>query len=136
MVPPLPMNPEATSAAAPASAVHLSAALPLRRDDTSEEPARAVLAWSVVLLAIAAGVAYVFLRRSGRLAKGGSMWGGQADLALRRGAGLPLSTHASVQVVQWGSDEYLLGCTPQQVTLLARRPLQPPADAQGSELAR
>ena len=34
-----------------------------------------------------------------------------------------LTPHASVHAVQWKGEEFLLACTPQQVTLVARRPL-------------
>jgi flagellar biogenesis protein FliO len=34
-----------------------------------------------------------------------------------------LTPHASVHAVAWNGEEYLVGCTPQQVTLLARRRL-------------
>lgn len=37
-------------------------------------------------------------------------------------AGRPLTPQASVHVVRWNDEELLLGCGPQQVTVLARRP--------------
>ena len=40
-----------------------------------------------------------------------------------RVASLGLTPQGSVHVVQWQGEEFLLGCTPHQVTLLSQRPL-------------
>ena len=104
-----------------ASADSLPATLALRRD---AQPAVDGGSWmpSVLLLgvAVAAG-GYAVWRRSA---------GAQAQSAARRGAAAvarlssqALTQHASVHAVQWNGEEFLLACTPQQVTLLARRPL-------------
>ncbi|GAB3658534.1 flagellar biosynthetic protein FliO [Ramlibacter alkalitolerans] len=107
--------------AAAASAEALPGTLPLRRD---VQPAVEGGSWmpSVLLLglAVAAG-GYAWWRRGA---------GAQAQSATRRGpaaivrrSSQPLTPHASVHAVQWNGEEFLLACTPQQVTLLARRPL-------------
>jgi hypothetical protein len=104
-----------------AQAQALPGTLPLRRD--AELPMEGG-SWlpSVLLvgLAVAAG-GYAVWRRSA---------GAQSQAAARRGdAGVArlssqaLTPHASVHAVQWQGEEFLLACTPQQVTLLARRPL-------------
>lgn len=99
-----------------------ASALPLKKDDPADAPARAVLAWAVVLVIAAAGAGFVLVR-SGRLGRAAA-WGRRPDDVLRRCTSLPLAQHASVHVVQWGNVEYLLGTTPQGVTLVDKRPLQ------------
>jgi flagellar biogenesis protein FliO len=39
-----------------------------------------------------------------------------------RVASVPLTPQASVHVVQWNGQEFLLACTSQQVTVLSQRP--------------
>jgi flagellar biogenesis protein FliO len=75
---------------------------------------------SALLFGLALGVGgYAVWRRSA---------GAQARAAARRGESAvtrlsshPLTPHASVHTVQWNGEEFLLACTPQQVTVLARR---------------
>jgi flagellar biogenesis protein FliO len=126
-----PLCARAQAAGAASSPASLSSVLPLKRDEPSDAPLRAMLAWAAVLVIAAAGAGYFVLVRSGRLGKGSAAWGRrQADL-LRRGSSLPLSQNASVHVVQWGSEEYLLASTAHGVTLLDKRSLQPSAEASG-----
>ena len=109
------------------SAASLPASLPLKKDVPSPEtPVRAMLAWSLVLVIAAAGAGFVLLR-SGRLGRGGVAWGRSPAGVLRRMTSLPLAQNASLHVIQWDSQEYLLGTTPQGVTLLDKRPVQQPA---------
>ena len=109
--------------ASAAAGTRLSPALPLKRDEGSNDPAQMVLVSAGLVLAVALG-GYIALRRSGRLSTGiSAAWGGRTQPTLRTGARLPLTQHASVHVVRWGDEELLLGSTPQQVTLLARRAL-------------
>jgi membrane protein DedA with SNARE-associated domain len=93
--------------------------LPLRR--AGEAAADGGLWGPVVgLLGIAVGAAaYVGWRRGwlpGR--RGGAR---RIDRVLNRVSSHALTPQASVHVVQWNGEEYLVGCTSQQVTLLARR---------------
>lgn len=112
-------------ASSSAPGTRLSPALPLKRDQEPDDPARTVLIAAGLVLAVAIGAGYIGLRRSGRLPAGVSgAWGGRATQPTLRTAGrLPLSQQASVHTIQWGDEELLLGSTPHQVTLLARRPL-------------
>jgi flagellar biogenesis protein FliO len=38
-----------------------------------------------------------------------------------RAASIALTPHASVHVVHWQGEEFLLGCTAQQITVLSQR---------------
>jgi flagellar biogenesis protein FliO len=87
--------------------------LPLMRD-AERSDSGASLAWiGVVLLAVVA-FAFVWKRRIG--------------VPLRAGAGISvqpgrsLTTHASLHVVEWEGERLLVACTPQSVSVLARRP--------------
>ena len=104
-----------TASTASASAT-VPASLPVRRDAEvrSEAPG-----WAPSLaLAIAAGLggAWAWRRRSGR-----TRGSAGRDEPLVRLANLALTPQASVHAVQWRGEEWLLACTPQQVTLLSRR---------------
>jgi hypothetical protein len=112
----------ATTLAAPSTGK-----LPLRRDAEADTDGGLWMPLVVVFLFALAAAAYVMKRRAGNT--------GALTLAGRRGAATVtrLSSHAltpqaSVHAVQWNGEEYLLGCTAQQVTLLGRRPV---AGAQG-----
>ena len=101
----------------------LPGSLPLRRD---AEPASDGGFWmpSLLLLglALAAG-GYVAWRRGGSLADRSA--GRRADRAITRISSQALTPQASVHAVAWNGEEYLLACTAQQVTLLARRAVDP-----------
>jgi len=124
----LPRRPAATLvacalvlAAGTAGAASLPGTLPLRRD---AEPSVDGGAWmpSVLLvgLAVAAGGYAVWRRSAGAQAQAAARRG---EAAVARLSSQALTPHASVHAVQWKGEEFLLACTPQQVTLLARRPL-------------
>lgn len=125
---PLCAQAQAQAAAPASSPTSPPSALPFKKEEPSDAPVRLMLAWAVVLLVAAAGAGYFAMLRSGRLGKGAVAWGRHPNELLRRGGSLPLSQNASVHVVQWGGDEYLLGSTPQGVTLLDKRPLQRAAE--------
>lgn len=105
------------TASSSAPGTRLSPALPLKRDQEPDDPAQTVLIAAGLVLAVAIGAGYIGLRRSGRLP------GRATQPTLRTAGRLPLSQQASVHTIQWGDEELLLGSTPHQVTLLARRPL-------------
>jgi len=107
---------------APSVSGRLPPALTLKRDDAGEEPGRAMLAWGIVVFGAIAATAYVVLRRTGHLPRPMSA-GARAEDSLRRRAHVPLTSQASVHVVQWEGTHYLLGVTAQQITLLATNPL-------------
>lgn len=52
---------------------------------------------------------------------------GRGQRPIQRLASQALTPQASVHAVQWNGEEFLLGCTGQQVTLLARRSAPAPA---------
>jgi len=108
-------------AAGAACAEPLPATLPLRRD---AELAAEGSAWAPSLLllglAVAAGGYAVWRRSAGAQAQSAARRG---ESAVARLASQALTPQASVHAVQWKGEEFLLACTPQQVTLLARRPL-------------
>lgn len=111
---------------ATAAATPLPAQLPLRRAD--QEAAVTSLGWRslFLLLMVGAGGGAWLLWRRGMVPGGGeaSLHGrlpGELP-AVRRLSSHALTPQASVHAVRWQGEELLLGCTAQQVTLLARRP--------------
>jgi flagellar biogenesis protein FliO len=92
----------------------------MRREASGNADA-AAWASSSALLALGGGVAaWLLWQRSGR----GRMRGaGRAAWApVLRLSSQALTPQASVHAVQWQGEEFLLGCTAQQVTLLCRKP--------------
>jgi len=112
------------AAAAPASeAQGLPRDLPLKRDVPGEAggpPWTAMLA----LLVIAAGAALFVLRRRGPAALLQALPGARGGTAIERVASQALTQQASVHAVRWQGEEFLLGCTATQVTVLARKPAE------------
>ena len=108
----------AAPAAPGASASALPQSIPLRRDaGARDEPG----AWatSAVLLTLTAGAGlWAFWRRDGRIAL--RRREGRVATGLVRISSHPLTPQASVHAVQWRGEEFLLGCTAQGVTLIAR----------------
>jgi hypothetical protein len=103
-------------------ATPLPGSLPLRRD---AEPVsdRAVWTPSLLLLGLAAaGGGVVWWRRSG--GRTHSLPARRAEHTLARVSSQALTPHASVHSIRWHGEEFLVGCTSQQVTLLARRAVQ------------
>jgi hypothetical protein len=113
--------------AAVAGAETLPGTLPLRRE---AQPGVDGGSWmpSVLLLGVAVAAGGYAMWRRGAGAQAQAARRGTA--AVTRLSSQALTQHASVHAVQWNGEEFLLACTPQQVTLLARRPLD--ADAGGS----
>jgi len=74
-----------------------------------------------VLLGLAAAAGGYIAWRRGGLTRGRTTRAHRAEHTLTRLSSHALTPHASVHAVQWNGEEYLLGCTAQQVTLLARR---------------
>jgi hypothetical protein len=98
--------------------------LPLKRDSASEVSTLQALGWAVLLSVTAAGGLLLIRRKTGPETASGTRW-------LRAAAkpGTPkllgrtlLTQQASVHVIEWDGEELLLGCTPQAVSLLGRRP--------------
>lgn len=72
------------------------------------------------LLFLAAGAgAWLWWRRTGTRTTGPHS--GRKKAQVLRVSSQALTQHASVHAVQWGGEEYLLGATAQQVTLIATR---------------
>lgn len=100
----------------------LPASLPLRREP---EPAAGGGSWMV------ASGALVLLAFGGTLMAGrrrGWRWlqvPARHEPGPVRTASQSLTAQASVHAIRWNDEELLLGCTAQQVTVLARRPLLP-----------
>jgi hypothetical protein len=105
---------------AAAIAGKLPANLPVRRDSASTIPASA---WdsAIALLSIggAAGGLWLWRRRSAPA--GGLRKTAVGHFPVVRLSSQALTPQASVHVVQWKGEEYLLGCAGQQLTLLARK---------------
>lgn len=113
--------------AGPAAATQsLPDSLPVRRDvqlPTEDGPWLPALA----LLGVAAAAGgFALWRRGGAAGRAGSARRDEAGVA--RLSSQALTPHASVHAVRWDGQEFLLACTAQQVTLLARRTL-PPGEA-------
>lgn len=110
--------------------------LPLRRDgdpDTSDRGWATVSASLVVLLALGGAVA---LQRRGASRGAGAGWAGllgrRGSAALRVVHSTRLTNRASVHVVAWGPEEWLVGCTDQAITVLGSRlPQAPPEPGSG-----
>ena len=108
---------EAAGAQVAASAV-LPANLPLRRDAAREgEPASWTLPLLAVTLAGASGAWTLWLRSRRAAGHRGVNDPGR----LVRLSSQALTGQASVHAVRWNSEELLLACSGQQVTLIARR---------------
>ena len=126
---PASAQPAAAPRAAASAPVSLPDSLPLRRGEaaaSSDGPWVAVLALGLLLLA--AGV--VAARRGGMAGMRGWKGFAASPSGMKRLSSQPLTAHASLHAVRWNGEELLLGCTPQQVTVLARRPAS--ADEQAS----
>lgn len=102
-------------------AAPLGGNLPLRKEAEAAEPN----VWLPALLLLAcAGVAggiLVWQRGAGVLASAARRAPRDVRGTPSRLASLPLTQQASVHVIRWKGDEFLLACTAQQVTVLSRR---------------
>jgi flagellar biogenesis protein FliO len=108
----------------------LAASLPLRRDGQAAAEASLWLPLLVVLVVAALAAGYVVWQRGASALFAGRGRSGQAARTpLVRLSSQPLTPQASVHVVQWQGDEFLLACTAQQVTLLARKAAPPARQA-------
>jgi hypothetical protein len=111
--------------ASSAASSGLGSNLSLRR----AEPAPAAgTSWApaAVTLTVLLGAGALFLRRRGA-GKLFQKWKEERTCRdLVRLSSHPLTAHASVHALRWNGEELLVGCTSQQVTLLARQPM--PAD--------
>lgn len=99
----------------------LAGNLPLRRETASPAPGGA---WSTpALLAGLTGAAgaWAWWRRAARKRTSA---GRDADkTTVHRLSSQALTQQASVHAVRWNGEEFLLGCTAHQVTLISRRPV-------------
>lgn len=108
----------------------LPARLPLRRDAPASAAAPSWLAATGALALLAlGGTVVVGRRRRWTWFKVGPARRSEHELV--RVSSQALTAQASLHAVRWNDEELLLACTPQQVTLLARRPVA----AAGEELA-
>jgi hypothetical protein len=106
------------AAAAPASTV-MPSSLPLRRDVAGPVTTGSWAPSALLVAATAAAGAWAVWRRSVRSRPGPRGEGG--NIVVQRLSSQALTTQASVHAVRWNGEEFLLGCTAQQVTLLSRR---------------
>lgn len=104
----------------------LPAPLPLRRDVEPVDAGTWMPALVLLALLVVAGGLVVWHRGSGVLAAAMKRTAPGQRAGPARVSSVALTPQASVHVVHWQGEELLLGCTPQEVTLLARRP-GPPA---------
>jgi LPXTG-motif cell wall-anchored protein len=126
-------SPSASAAARPLAAASGPGAqqfpdIPLRRDDADTGGGAQSVVTAALFLAVIAGAGLFLVRRRmpGAFAGKGPAWltspaASATPKVLGRTA---LTNQASVHTVEWGGEELLLGCTPQSVTVLARRPAQ------------
>lgn len=110
--------------AAISSASQPLAGLPLRRERAAANAGSSWLAASGALALVAFGGTVMVGRRRGW------PWLRARDRARRqegplRTASQALTAQASIHAVRWHGEELLLGCTAQQVSVLARRTLAP-----------
>ena len=107
--------------AAQTAGVGLPASLPLRRE-TAQAPMPAAWWPSLALVTLAgAGGAWTLWRRKAR--RGTSPARAAEHRHAVRVSSQALTAQASVHVVRWNGEELLVGCTAQQLQLLARRPM-------------
>lgn len=120
--------PHASSASpqAPSSAQlspkSLPADLPLRRDESS--PSMGSAGYVVWLLAVIAAMAVLWAVRSRQGNSAGwlmKLRSGDHEPALKLLATRQLGPSSSLQVVKWADKEFLLGCTPQSISVLDSR---------------
>jgi hypothetical protein len=119
-----------TTAAASAPAGRLPSALPLRRDAAAGAEAT-TWAPAFALLSVAAAAAGLWLWRRGATRGPGQRLARRQEAEVVRLSSQALTQQASVQVVQRQGEEYLVGCTGQQVTLLSCRPVIAAQRAEG-----
>lgn len=85
-------------------------------------------AWLLASLVGGAGGWWLWRRLGGRAGvQRGRM--GHTGQAVVRLSSQPLTPQASVHVVQWRGEEFLIACTGQQVSLLSRTPVPPRQEA-------
>lgn len=125
----IPVNAQtgAATGAAPAAS-SLSRALPLRREEPTAPASLAPAVAGGVLLVAAAAAGLLLARRKGVQRMRPWLPVRTAAAPITRVASQALTQQASVHAIQWNGEELLLACTPQHVTLLARRPLQRPEE--------
>jgi hypothetical protein len=98
--------------------------IPLRREAPSGGSAAESAGWAVLFLAVVAGAGFLMVRRKttfGASAGPGWLRATAAQPALKPLGRMSLTQQASVHVVEWQGEELLLACTPQSVTVVARR---------------
>lgn len=104
--------------------------LPLKREEPAASGGSSWLAAAILLAVLLMAAGALLLRRRG-VAGWAQRWqaAGSAGAPIARLSSRALTPQASVHAIRWAGEELLLACTPQQVTVLARRPLPPPAGA-------
>lgn len=113
-----------------ASAPSLPAQLPLLREGKEGNRSAGVGWRAATMLLLAGGVGGWLLWRRGLLLRAASpARAPRAAHSVLRLSSQALTPQASVHSVRWQGEDLLLGCTAQQVTVLARRP----ADAASRE---
>lgn len=102
--------------------------LPLRRDAPAGGSVAESLAWAALLVAALAAAGFLIVQRKNWTnTKAGRSWlRPAAKPRTPKPLGRTLLTQqCSLHVVEWNGEELLLGCTPQTVSLLTRRPADP-----------
>ena len=96
--------------------------LPLRRD--ADGDAAGSMAWAGVVLLVVLAAAFLWRKKIAPPARGGQ--------TINVASGRPLTSSASLHVVEWEGERLLVGCTPQSVEVLARRTIEANDDKTGA----
>jgi flagellar biogenesis protein FliO len=107
------------------------AQLPLRRDAPSDGWMVQSLGWAAFLVVALAAAGFLIVRQKNRICRSWLRPSAKPYTPQLLGRTL-LTPQCSLHVIEWNGEELLLGCTPQTVALLTRRPADPSRHVGGS----
>jgi hypothetical protein len=109
--------------------------LPLRRDAPPDGWMAQSLGWAAFLVVALAAAGFLIVQRKNRTSinPGRSwLWPSAKPCTPKLLGRTLLTQQCSLHVIEWNGEELLLGCTPQTVSLLTRRPADPSRQVGGS----